>query len=238
MILGNVVALAQTSMKRMLAYSSIGQAGFVMIGLVIGTQAGFSAMLFYLLVYLFMNLGAFTCVILFSLRTGTDQISEYAGLYQKDPLLTLGLSICLLSLGGIPPLAGFFGKIYLFWAGWQAGAYGLVLLGLITSVVSIYYYIRVVKMMVVKEPQEMSEVVKNYPASNWNLLGMRPLQVGLILSLIATSLAGILSNPLFTLANDTVERTPILQAAIAEHQPVAIERQEVKVPQVSVNLTE
>ena len=213
MVLGNVVALAQTSMKRMLAYSSIAQAGFVMIGLIANSDAGYSSMIFYLLVYLFMNLGAFTCIILFSLRTGTDQISEYAGLYQKDPLLTLGLSICLLSLGGIPPLAGFFGKIYLFWAGWQAGLYGLVLLGLVTSVISIYYYIRVVKMMVVKEPQEMSEVVKNYPEIRWNLNGMRPLQVGLVLSLIATTLAGILSNPLFSLANDSVTSTSILQSA-------------------------
>lgn len=83
MILGNAVALAQTSMKRMLAYSSIAQAGFVMIGLVAGTEAGYASMVFYLLVYLFMNLGAFSCVILFTLRTGTDQISEYSGLYQK-----------------------------------------------------------------------------------------------------------------------------------------------------------
>ncbi|MDJ0692039.1 MAG: NAD(P)H-quinone oxidoreductase subunit N [Xenococcaceae cyanobacterium MO_188.B32] len=213
MVLGNVVALAQTSMKRMLAYSSIAQAGFVMIGLIAGTDAGYSSMIFYLLIYLFMNLGAFTCVILFALRTGTDQISEYAGLYHKDPVITLCLSICLLSLGGIPPLAGFFGKIYLFWAGWQAGMYGLVLLGLITSVVSIYYYIRVVKMMVVKEPQEMSESVKNYPEINWNLPGMRPMQVGLVVSVVATSLAGILSNPLFTLATDSVTSTPILQSA-------------------------
>lgn len=215
MVLGNVVALAQTSMKRMLAYSSIGQAGFVIIGLLAGTQAGYSSMMFYLLVYLFMNLGGFTCIILFSLRTGTDQISEYAGLYQKDPLLTLGLSVCLLSLGGIPPMAGFFGKIYLFWAGWQAGLYGLVLVGLITSVVSIYYYIRVVKMMVVKEPQEMSKAVKNYPPIRWNLPGMRALQVGLILSVIATSLAGILGNPLFAIANNTVTKTPVLEASIA-----------------------
>jgi NAD(P)H-quinone oxidoreductase subunit 2 len=221
MILGNVVALAQTSLKRMLAYSSIGQAGFVTIGLIADTNAGYSSMIFYLLVYLFMNLGAFTGVILFSLRTGTDQISEYSGLYQKDPLLTLSLSICLLSLGGIPPLAGFFGKLYLFWAGWQAGLYWLVLLGLITSVISIYYYIRVVKMMVVKEPQEMSESVKNYPAVRWNLPGMRPLQVGLVLTVVATSLAGILSNPLFTLANDSVTRTQMLQTSLSESAPVA-----------------
>ncbi|MGL5195548.1 MAG: NAD(P)H-quinone oxidoreductase subunit N [Chroococcales cyanobacterium] len=221
MVLGNVVALAQTSLKRMLAYSSIGQAGFVMIGLIANTDAGYASMIFYLLVYLFMNLGAFTCLILFTLRTGTDQISEYAGLYQKDPLLTLGLSICLLSLGGIPPLAGFFGKIYLFWAGWQAGLYGLVLLGLLTSVVSIYYYIRVVKMMVVKEPQEMSEAVKNYPEISWDLRGMRSLQVGLILTVIATSLAGILSNPLFTLANNSVSRTAMLQVSMGKTVPVA-----------------
>ncbi|MBD2186301.1 NAD(P)H-quinone oxidoreductase subunit N [Planktothrix sp. FACHB-1355] len=226
MVLGNVVALAQTSMKRLLAYSSIGQAGFVMIGLIAGTQAGYASMIFYMLIYLFMNLGGFICVILFTLRTGTDQISEYSGLYQKDPLLTLGLSICLLSLGGIPPLAGFFGKIYLFWAGWQAGLYGLVLLALVTSVISIYYYIRVVKMMVVKEPQEMSETVQNYPEIRWNLPGMRPLQVGLVVMLLATSLAGILSNPLFTLANSSVVGTPILQQAIAP----------VSAPAVSMNV--
>ncbi|MEO0687890.1 MAG: NAD(P)H-quinone oxidoreductase subunit N, partial [Cyanobacteria bacterium J06649_11] len=214
MVLGNVVALAQTSIKRMLAYSSIAQAGFVMIGLIAGTDNGYSSMIFYLFIYLFMNLGAFSCIILFSLRTGTDQISEYAGLYQKDPLLTLCLSICLLSLGGIPPMAGFFGKIYLFWAGWQAGLYGLVLLGLITSVISIYYYIRVVKMMVVKEPQEMSDAVKNYPPISWKLPGLRPLQVGLVTTLIATSIAGILSNPLFTLVNNSVANTPMLQKSI------------------------
>ena len=225
MVLGNVVALAQTSMKRLLAYSSIGQAGFVMIGLIVGTEAGYSSMVFYLLVYLFMNLGAFSCIILFALRTGTDEIAEYSGLYQKDPLLTLALSICLLSLGGIPPLAGFFGKIYLFWAGWQAGAYALVLVGLVTSVISIYYYIRVVKMMVVKEPDEMSESVKNYPPIRWTLPGMRPLQVGIVTALVFTSLAGILSNPLFTLANDSVDRTPMLQPALrVERALMAIAR--------------
>jgi len=221
LVLGNVVALAQTSMKRLLAYSSIAQAGFVMIGFIAGTEAGYASMIFYLLVYLFMNLGGFTCVILFSLRTGTDQISEYAGLYQKDPLLTLGLSLCLLSLGGIPPLVGFFGKIYLFWAGWQAGLYTLVLLGLITSVVSIYYYIRVVKMMVVKEPHEMSESVENYPPIQWNIPGLRPLQVGLIVSLLVTSLGGIFSNPLFTLANDAVINTPLLQASTPAVESIA-----------------
>ena len=228
MVLGNVVAIAQTSMKRMLAYSSIGQAGFLMLGLLIGTEAGYSSMVFYTMVYLFMNMGAFACVILFSLRTGTDQISEYSGLYHKDPLLTLALSASLLSLGGIPPLAGFFGKLYIFWAGWQAKSYGLVILALVMSVVSIYYYIRVVKMMVVKEPSEMSASVKNYPdlkaGTAWQGIGMKPLQVAIVLTLVFTSVAGIASNPLFALSNQSVQETRFLQAAktaVLDVAPVA-----------------
>ena len=215
MTLGNVVALAQTSMKRMLAYSSIGQAGFVMIGLVCGTEDGFSAMVLYLAAYLFMNLGAFACIILFSLRTGSDRIADYAGLYQKDPLITLGLSLCLLSLGGIPPMIGFFGKIYLFFAGWANHQYLLVVVGLITSVISIYYYISVIKMMVVKEPQEASDVVKNYPEISWNLAGLQPLRTALVACVVVTAVGGILSNPLFSWANGAVAGTPILQQAIA-----------------------
>ena len=215
MVLGNVVALAQTSMKRMLAYSSIGQAGFVMIGLVCGTEDGFAAMVLYMAAYLFMNLGAFACIILFSLRTGSDRIADYAGLYQKDPLITLGLSLCLLSLGGIPPMLGFFGKIYLFFAGWADHQYLLVVVGLITSVVSIYYYISVIKMMVVKEPQEASDVVKAYPSIRWNLAGMQPLRAALVGCVLVTAVGGILSSPLFDWASSTVAGTPILQQAIA-----------------------
>ncbi len=220
MVLGNVVALAQTSMKRMLAYSSIGQAGFVMIGLVCGTEEGFSAMVLYMAAYLFMNLGAFACIILFSLRTGSDRIADYAGLYQKDPLITLGLSLCLLSLGGIPPMLGFFGKIYLFFAGWADHQYLLVIVGLVTSVISIYYYISVIKMMVVKEPQEASDVVKAYPPIQWNLAGMQPLRTALVSCVVVTAVGGILSSPLFDWASSTVAGTPILQAALANvHVP-------------------
>ncbi|MCP9848266.1 NAD(P)H-quinone oxidoreductase subunit N [Cyanobium sp. Morenito 9A2] len=222
MTLGNVVALAQTSMKRMLAYSSIGQAGFVMIGLVCGTEDGFSAMVLYMAAYLFMNLGAFACIILFSLRTGSDRISDYAGLYQKDPLITLGLSLCLLSLGGIPPMLGFFGKIYLFFAGWADHQYLLVVVGLITSVVSIYYYISVIKMMVVKEPQEASDAVKSYPDITWSVAGMPSLRTALVACVLITAVGGVLSNPLFNWASATVAGTPMLQRAIASALPVAL----------------
>ena len=222
MVLGNVVALAQTSMKRMLAYSSIGQAGFVMIGLVCGTEEGFASMVLYMAAYLFMNLGAFACIILFSLRTGSDRIADYAGLYQKDPLITLGLSLCLLSLGGIPPMLGFFGKIYLFFAGWADHQYLLVIVGLVTSVISIYYYISVIKMMVVKEPHEASDVVKAYPPIQWNLAGMQPLRAALVACVVVTAIGGILSSPLFDWASSTVAGTPILQAALASANSGAV----------------
>lgn len=127
MILGNLIAITQTSMKRMLAYSSIGQIGYVIIGIIVGdANGGYASMITYMLFYISMNLGTFACIVLFGLRTGTDNIRDYAGLYTKDPFLALSLALCLLSLGGLPPLAGFFGKLHLFWCGWQAGLYFLV----------------------------------------------------------------------------------------------------------------
>ncbi|MEB3235325.1 MAG: proton-conducting transporter membrane subunit, partial [Cyanobacteriota bacterium] len=134
---------------------------------------------------------------------------------QKDPLITLGLSLCLLSLGGIPPMLGFFGKIYLFFAGWADHQYLLVVVGLVTSVVSIYYYISVIKMMVVKEPQDASDVVKAYPEVRWNLRGMPALRAALVTCVVATAVGGILSNPLFNWAGEAVTGTPMLQQAIA-----------------------
>ncbi len=139
MILGNLIAVTQTSMKRMLAYSSISQIGYILIGIIAGdSDNGYASMITYMLIYIFMNLGTFACITSFGLRTGTDNIRDYAGLYRKDPILTLSLVLCLLSLGGIPPLAGFFGKLYLFWCGWKAGLYFLVSIALFTSVISIY----------------------------------------------------------------------------------------------------
>lgn len=148
MVLGNFVAITQTSMKRMLAYSSISQIGYIIIGLVTGNSDGCTSMIVYIFFYIFMALGSFACVISISLRTGTDNIRDYEGLYAKDPLLSLSFTLCLLSLGGFPPLTGFFGKLYLFWCGWQAGLYSLVAIALITSIVSIYYYLKIIKSMI------------------------------------------------------------------------------------------
>ena len=112
-------------------------------------------------------------------------------------------------------MLGFFGKIYLFFAGWADGQYLLVIVGLVSSVISIYYYISVIKMMVVKEPKEASELVKAYPLIKWNSLGMPTLRVALLTCLFATAIGGILSNPLFKWANSAVAGTPLLQQALA-----------------------
>ena len=162
MILGNLVAITQTSMKRMLAYSSISQIGYLMIGIITGEFNGYASMIVYLLFYIFMNLGAFACIILFGLRTGTDNIRDYSGLILKDPLLTFSFALCLLSLGGIPPLSGFFGKLYLFWCAWKNGLYFLVFIGLFTSIISIYYYLKIVKILYSYGEEENHDYVAAY----------------------------------------------------------------------------
>lgn len=163
MIVGNLIALAQKSFKRMLAYSSIAHVGYILIGLTAGTPDSLTAMMFYIIVYGVMNLGAFAGAILVENETGSDNIDDYAGLIKKRPILAMAISICLLNLAGLPlPPAGFFAKVFVFWSGLanplSAGGVplGAILVGvaLVTSVPAIYYYTRVVIKMVVREPSE------------------------------------------------------------------------------------
>nr|UPX07535.1 NADH-plastoquinone oxidoreductase subunit 2 [Leptocodon hirsutus]UPX07556.1 NADH-plastoquinone oxidoreductase subunit 2 [Leptocodon hirsutus] len=203
MILGNLIAITQTSMKRMLAYSSIGQIGYVIIGIIVGdSNDGYASMITYMLFYISMNLGTFACIVLFGLRTGTDNIRDYAGLYTKDPFLALSLALCLLSLGGLPPLAGFFGKLYLFWCGWQAGLYFLVLIGLLTSVVSIYYYLKIIKLLMNGRNQEITPHVGNYRRSS--LRSNNSIELSMIVCVIASTIPGISMNPIIAIAQDTL----------------------------------
>nr|AUF33702.1 NdhB [Fouquieria diguetii]AUF33703.1 NdhB [Fouquieria diguetii] len=203
MILGNLIAITQTSMKRMLAYSSIGQIGYVIIGIIVGdSNDGYASMITYMLFYISMNLGTFACIVLFGLRTGTDNIRDYAGLYTKDPFLALSLALCLLSLGGLPPLAGFFGKLYLFWCGWQAGLYFLVLIGLLTSVVSIYYYLKIIKLLMTGRNQEITPYVRNYRRSP--LRSNNSIELSMIVCVIASTILGISMNPIIAIAQDTL----------------------------------
>nr|YP_009568068.1 NADH-plastoquinone oxidoreductase subunit 2 [Spergula arvensis]YP_009568137.1 NADH-plastoquinone oxidoreductase subunit 2 [Spergula arvensis]QBE85906.1 NADH-plastoquinone oxidoreductase subunit 2 [Spergula arvensis]QBE85974.1 NADH-plastoquinone oxidoreductase subunit 2 [Spergula arvensis] len=203
MILGNLIAITQTSMKRMLAYSSIGQIGYVIIGIIVGdSNDGYASMITYMLFYISMNLGTFACIVLFGLRTGTDNIRDYAGLYTKDPFLALSLALCLLSLGGLPPLAGFFGKLYLFWCGWQAGLYFLVLIGLLTSVLSIYYYLKIIKLLMTGRNQEITPHVRNYRRSS--LRSKNYIELSMIVCVIASTIPGISMNPIIAIAQDTL----------------------------------
>nr|YP_010615160.1 NADH-plastoquinone oxidoreductase subunit 2 [Barleria strigosa]YP_010615176.1 NADH-plastoquinone oxidoreductase subunit 2 [Barleria strigosa]WAS33322.1 NADH-plastoquinone oxidoreductase subunit 2 [Barleria strigosa]WAS33338.1 NADH-plastoquinone oxidoreductase subunit 2 [Barleria strigosa] len=203
MILGNIIAITQTSMKRMLAYSSIGQIGYVIIGIIVGdSNDGYASMITYMLFYISMNLGTFACIVLFGLRTGTDNIRDYAGLYTKDPFLALSLALCLLSLGGLPPLAGFFGKLYLFWCGWQAGLYSLVLIGLLTSVLSIYYYLKIIKLLMTGRNQEITPHVRNYRRSP--LRSNNSIELSMIVCVIASTIPGISMNPIIAIAQDTL----------------------------------
>uniref|UniRef100_UPI0030E51AAC NADH-plastoquinone oxidoreductase subunit 2 n=1 Tax=Schiedea hookeri TaxID=270411 RepID=UPI0030E51AAC len=203
MIFGNLIAITQTSMKRMLAYSSIGQIGYVIIGIIVGdSNDGYASMITYMLFYISMNLGTFACIVLFGLRTGTDNIRDYAGLYTKDPFLALSLALCLLSLGGLPPLAGFFGKLYLFWCGWQAGLYFLVLIGLLTSVLSIYYYLKIIKLLMTGRNQEITPHVRNYRRSP--LRSKNSIELSMIVCVIASTIPGISMNPIIAIAQDTL----------------------------------
>nr|YP_010274041.1 NADH dehydrogenase subunit 2 [Astragalus canadensis var. brevidens]UIX54676.1 NADH dehydrogenase subunit 2 [Astragalus canadensis var. brevidens] len=205
MILGNLIAITQTSMKRMLAYSSIGQIGYVIIGIIVGdSNGGYASMITYMLFYIAMNLGTFACIVLFGLRTGTDNIRDYAGLYTKDPFLALSLALCLLSLAGLPPLAGFFGKLYLFWCGWQAGLYFLVLIGLLTSVVSIYYYLKIIKLLMTGRNQEITPYVRNYRRSPLSLRSNNSIELSMIICVIASTIPGISMNPIIEIAQDTL----------------------------------
>nr|YP_009656481.1 NADH dehydrogenase subunit 2 [Medicago suffruticosa]QCO73254.1 NADH dehydrogenase subunit 2 [Medicago suffruticosa] len=203
MLLGNLIAITQTSMKRMLAYSSIGQIGYVIIGIIVGdSNGGYASMITYMLFYISMNLGTFACIVLFGLRTGTDNIRDYAGLYTKDPFLALSLALCLLSLGGLPPLAGFFGKLHLFWCGWQAGLYFLVSIGLITSVVSIYYYLKIIKLLMTGRNQEITPHVRNYRRSP--VRSNNSIELSMIICVIASTIPGISMNPIIEIAQDTL----------------------------------
>ena len=145
MIIGNLIALAQTQMKRLLAYSSIAHVGYIILGIIAYTQLGISAILFYLVLYMFSNIGAFAAIIAISAQTGSDKIADLAGLWRNSPFSASILLICLLSLAGIPPTAGFIGKFFLFTEAIKQGYLFLVFLALIMSLVSIYYYIMVIR---------------------------------------------------------------------------------------------
>jgi NADH-quinone oxidoreductase subunit N len=194
MTVGNVTALLQRNIKRLLAYSSVAHAGYLLVGMVAGGELGGSAILFYLLVYTLMTLGAFAVVIAIGRRgEPNENLDDYAGLGFRRPFLGLAMLVFMLSLAGIPPLAGFVGKFYIFSAAVKSGYIGLAVIAVLNSVVSVYYYVGVlVKMYMVEGGVEVA------PPSS------RPyLFAALLVTVAGTVLVGIFPSPLFELARQS-----------------------------------
>jgi NADH-quinone oxidoreductase subunit N len=147
MTVGNLFAIRQQNIKRFLAFSSISQAGYILLGIIGGNQLGMTSVVYYVLVYIFSNLGAFGVVAVISNVSGRENISDYNGLYKTNPGLTLIMTLALFSLAGIPPVAGFFGKFFLFTAAAEMGFYLLVTVAVLNTIISLYYYLLIVKAM-------------------------------------------------------------------------------------------
>ena len=196
MTVGNLAAIPQTSVKRLLAYSSISQAGYLLVGFLGTSSSGTSAVLFYLFVYTLANVAAFSVVIAFSAATGSDRLDDYAGLARRSPLLALVFTFSLLSLAGIPPLGGFIGKLYLFSAAMERGFLWLVVVAALNSVVSLYYYLLVLKRLYITEA----------PAGALPLRVSLPVKAVLLLTTVGTLLVGILPGPLMQIASAVSSR--------------------------------
>jgi len=153
MTIGNLFAIRQQNLKRFLAFSSISQAGFILLGFIGGNQLGMASVIYYILIYIFSNLGAFGVVIAISNASGKENISDYNGLYLTNPGLTLVMTLSLFSLAGIPPVAGFFGKFFLFTAAAEKGFYLLVLIAVLNTIISLYYYLLIVKAMFINKSE-------------------------------------------------------------------------------------
>jgi NADH-quinone oxidoreductase subunit N len=194
MVVGNVVAVQQTNIKRMLAYSSIAHAGYILVGLLAENTPGRTAVLFYILAYTFMNLGAFGVIILLARRgQELNNISDLKGLWRQQPALAVVMAIFMLSLGGIPPTIGFFGKLYLFLAAIQAGQNGLAYLGLLASVVGVFYYLRVIVSMFFEPAQ------REFPSDVWRFAPFATAAV--VVCAFCSILFGILPSGLYEIAD-------------------------------------
>jgi NADH-quinone oxidoreductase subunit N len=195
MTVGNIIAIAQSDIKRMLAYSSIAHAGYVLVALVAGGANGVSSALFYLLAYTFMNIGAFTIVVLLG-RKGEENtnLDNYSGLSSRSPVLALLMTVFMFSLAGFPPTAGFMGKFYVFSSAVKSGFIWLVVIGVLNSLVSVYYYLRIVVLMFMHPPHAEAQRI--------------PVALGaslvLLISLWGVLHLGILPNSFLSLAQASV----------------------------------
>jgi NADH-quinone oxidoreductase subunit N len=195
MTLGNLTAIRQTNIKRMLAYSSIAQAGYILVGIVsiVPFTVGIHGVLFYLMAYLFTNAGVFIAVIAFSHVTNSDEIGDYAGLVRRAPALAAVMVIFFMSLAGLPPTAGFVGKLFVFGAAVQAGYYYLAIIGVLNSVISVVYYFNVIRQMFFLPP-----------ASEERLSLPRFPMAAVVICVVMVMIIGLYPQPLIDLVSQSV----------------------------------
>ena len=194
MTLGNLVAVWQDNLKRLLAYSSIAHAGYMLMGVVLLSDKGIAAVLIYFVMYLFMNLGAFYVVMLVANKTGSEDISAYRGLGYRSPLIAVAMALFLVSLTGLPPTAGFVGKFYLFTAVLDSRWVWLAVVGAVNSVISLYYYARVLRYMFLRDSEDQSG----------HLHILRGEAIILLALAVPTLLFGLYFAPIVDLANASV----------------------------------
>ena len=209
MTVGNIAAITQSNIKRMLAYSSIAHAGYLLIGVVAATDRGVTAMMVYLWVYLFMQLGAFAIISMLRRKDVVgDELKDLSGLYFRQPAAAIAMLIFMLSLGGIPPTAGFMGKFWLFGAAIESGFIWLAVIGVVNSAISLYYYIRVVVFMWLKEETSGSAIT------------IRPaLAAALVIAVVGSLLFGVYPQVLFDQAQSATETLGAAVVAAALQQP-------------------
>lgn len=194
MIVGNLFALRQKNMKRFLAFSSIAQAGFILLGIMVGSKIGMTSVIYFILTYIFSNLGAFGVVSAIENASGKLSMDDYNGLYKTNPKLTLLMMLSVFSLAGIPPVAGFFGKFFLFTSAASAGLYWLVFIAILNATISLYYYLLVVKAMFINKSETPIPTFK----SDF------PTRAGLILSALGIFILGFWSQVYEWINNLTV----------------------------------
>jgi NADH-quinone oxidoreductase subunit N len=190
LVVGNVVALVQSNLKRMLAYSTIANVGFIVLGFVAGTPDGYAAAMYYTLVYVLMALGSFGVILLASSRGfEADRLDDYKGLHQRDPLLAAAMMVLMFSTAGVPPFVGFWAKLRIFQVLWESGHLWLVMLAAGMSVVGAYYYLRVIKLMYFDDPTGEAPSAPREPA----------VRLALGLNAAAVLALGLLPGPLLDL---------------------------------------
>lgn len=195
MTIGNLVALAQKNIKRLLAYSSIAHAGYALVGVVAGTRFGIEAVVYYMIAYILTNLAAFGIVAAFGRVTGSDDVRAYDGMSRRSPYLALAMLVAFLSLSGMPPFGGFIGKVLVFAAAVEAGWYWLVFVGIINSVVGVYYYLNVMKYVYLYRMEGENE--EAHP-----ILVTRPYAIAIVVLTIGIILTGTIFAPWFGLSTD------------------------------------